>query len=437
MKKNDKFIATCTSYNKEGLGIVKYDNIVFFVPGIIKNETAEILCVKMLKNYGYGKILKIIETSENRVEPICEVYKKCGGCHLMHMNSIEQKNFKTNVVKDCFHSIANMDVKVNDTLIMEDPYRYRNKVQVPFKANNGIMEAGFYRLHSNDIISFNDCLVQTKDSNNIISFIKENYYIPELRHVLIKHAHNTNQIMIVLIVKAYPFTMQKQLVNDLLHKFDNIESIIANINDKETNVILGNKEIILAKNDHIQEELNGMYFNISSKSFYQINPKQTKVLYDLAIKFANINENDLVIDLYCGTGTIGLLASQYAKKVIGIEIVEQAIEDAKINAKNNHVDNIEFICADAAKGAKMLLDRKIKSDVVIVDPPRKGCDKQTLEAISIFDPSRLVYVSCDPATLARDVKILCEQYHYQIQKIQPVDMFPNTSHVETVVLLQR
>ena len=243
--------------------------------------------------------------------------------------------------------------------------------------------------------------------------------------------------MIVLIVKKYPFSMQEKLINDLLNRFNNIHSIIANINDKETNVILGNKEIVLAKDDHIQEELNGMYFNISSKSFYQINPKQTKVLYDLAIEFANISKDDLVIDLYCGTGTIGLLASRYAKKVIGVEIVEQAIEDAKVNAINNHVDNIEFICADAAKGANLLLERNIKSDVVIVDPPRKGCDKQTLEAISIFDPSRLVYVSCDPATLARDCKILCEQYHYQIKKIQPVDMFPNTSHVETVCLLSK
>ncbi|MDD7227849.1 MAG: 23S rRNA (uracil(1939)-C(5))-methyltransferase RlmD [Firmicutes bacterium] len=437
MKKNDKFIGKCVAYNKEGSGIVKYDNTVFFVPGMIKDEVAEILCVKMLKSYGYGKIIKLIETSKNRVEPRCEVYKKCGGCHLMHMNKIEQQAFKTNVVKDCFRSIANMDVSVNETLDMLDPYRYRNKVQVPFKADKGMMEAGFYRLHSNDIISFNDCLVQTKDSNNIIRFIKENYYIPELRHVLIKHAHNTDQIMIVLIVKKYPFSMQEKLINDLLNRFNDIHSIIANINDKETNVILGNKEIVLAKDDHIQEELNGMYFNISSKSFYQINPKQTKVLYDLAIEFANISKDDVVIDLYCGTGTIGLLASKYAKKVIGVEIVEQAIEDAKVNAINNHVDNIEFICADAAKGANLLLERNIKSDVVIVDPPRKGCDKQTLEAISIFDPSRLVYVSCDPATLARDCKILCEQYHYQIKKIQPVDMFPNTSHVETVCLLSK
>ncbi len=439
MKKNDKFIGRCSGYNKEGMGIVKYDDIVFFVPGIIRDETAEILIVKMLKNYGYGKMIRLIEESKQRVEPVCPVYKLCGGCHLQHMNREEQAYFKTQLVKDCFRSIANMAPQVNKVLDMADPYRYRNKVQVPFAIDKqGNIKAGFYRQHSNDIVEFTDCLVQTKLSNELIQYIKKRLQDLGIgqyfRHVLIKHAHNTDQIMVVFIVRKYPFAKLDELAEELHANFKKIQSIIVNVNDKETNVILGNHEEVLYGQPMIQEELNGMYFNISSKSFYQINPAQTKHLYDLAIQYANITKNDIVVDLYCGTGTIGLLAAPHAKKVFGIEIVAPAIEDAKINAKNNGIDNIEFINADAKVGAKMLLDRHQHVDVVIVDPPRKGCDQATLEAINIFDPKRLVYVSCDPATLARDIKIL-SSYGYQIETIQPVDMFPMTNHVETVVLL--
>ena len=441
MKKNDKFIGKCSAYNSQGMGIVKYNDIVFFVPGIIKGETAEILIVKMLKNYGYGKLIKLIETSNHRKEPKCSVYKYCGGCHLQHMDKDEQAFFKTQLVKDCFRNIANMDITINDVLDMNYPYRYRNKVQVPFaKDKDGNLKAGFYRLHSNDIIEFSDCLVQTELSNSIIQFVKTKLISlgmgENFRHVLIKHAHNTNQVMIVLIVRKYPINKLDILKEELISNFKEIKSIIVNINPSNTNVILGDEEIVLYGDSKIQEELNEMYFNISSKSFYQINPKQTKILYNLAIEYANITKDDIVVDLYCGTGTIGLLAAKYAKKVFGIEIVQEAIEDAKVNAKNNKIENIEFINADAKVGAQLLLDRKQHVDVVIVDPPRKGCDKQTLEAINIFNPKRLVYVSCDPATLARDVKILSD-YGYQPQIIQPVDMFPLTNHVETVVLLSK
>ena len=441
MKKNDKFIGKCSAYNSQGMGIVKYNDIVFFVPGIIKGETAEILIVKMLKNYGYGKMINLIEASSHRIEPKCSVYKYCGGCHLQHMDRTCQAFFKTQLVKDCFRNIANMDVEINDVLDMDYPYRYRNKVQVPFaKDKDDNLKAGFYRLHSNDIIEFSDCLVQTELSNKLIQFIKSTLISLNIgeyfRHVLIKHAHNTNQVMVVLIVNKYPIIKLDILKEELINNFKEIKSIIVNINPNKTNVILGNEEVVLYGDSKIQEELNELYFNISSKSFYQINPKQTKVLYDLAIEYAKITKDEIVVDLYCGTGTIGLLAAKHAKKVFGIEIVKEAIEDAKVNAKNNKIDNIEFINADAKVGAKLLLDSKQHVDVVIVDPPRKGCDKQTLEAINIFNPKRLIYVSCDPATLARDVKIL-SNYGFQPQIIQPVDMFPLTSHVETVVLLSR
>lgn len=440
MKKNEKFIARCIGYNKEGMGIVRHDNFVIFVPGLINGELAEILVLKVLRTYGFGKVEKLIEVSEHRVEPKCSVYKKCGGCHLQHMDRSEQAAFKKQLVKDCFYNIAHMDVEIQSVIDMECPYRYRNKVQVPFKEENGQLNVGFYRQHSNNIIEFDDCLVQTDTSNKLVKFIKkevENLGIGKyFRHILIKHAHNTNEIMVVLITNQYPFANVELLANTIVNNFSEVVSVIVNVNDQETNVVLGEKEYVVAKGNLIKEELSGMYFNISSKSFYQINPIQTKKLYDKAIELAEISETDNVIDLYCGTGTIGLLASHKAKKVIGIEIVPAAIEDAKVNAKNNGVNNIEFICADAKKGAQMLIDRNEKVDVVIVDPPRKGCDQKTIDAINTFNPKRLVYVSCDPATLARDVERL-GAYGYKPQVIQPVDMFPLTSHVETVCLLKK
>lgn len=440
MKKNDKFIARCIGYNKEGMGIVRHDNFVIFVPGLINGELAEILVLKVLRTYGFGKVEKIIEVSEHRIEPKCSVYKKCGGCHLQHMDRNEQAAFKKQLVKDCFYNIAHMDVELEDVIDMDCPYRYRNKVQVPFKEENGKVNAGFYRQHSNSIIEFEDCLVQTTTSNKLVKFIRNEVEKLEVgsffRHTLIKHAHNTNEIMVVLVTTRYPFPKMELLADAIVNNFDEVVSVIVNVNDKDTNVVLGEKEYVLAKGDLIKEELSGMYFNISSKSFYQINPIQTKKLYDKAIELANITKDDNVIDLYCGTGTIGLLASHKAKKVIGIEIVPSAIDDAKVNAKNNGVNNIEFICADAKKGAQMLIERGEKVDVVIVDPPRKGCDQKTIDAINVFHPRRLVYVSCDPATLARDVERL-GVYGYQPQVIQPVDMFPLTAHVETVVQLFR
>ena len=439
MKKNEEFISKCVSYDNDGNGIVKHNGIVFFVKGLIKGEQAKILCVSMKKTYGFGKVLEIIKPSENRVNPVCSVYKQCGGCQLQHMSHLEQKYFKENKVKTCFESIAKLNIKVNDILSMDNPYRYRNKVSVPVSIKEDL-KMGFYRNHSNDIVEFDDCVVQTELSNKIISYIKKELpkydfkYI--VRHVLIKHSHNTNEVMVVLIVKQALVLEMESFIDKLYKEFNQIKSIILNINKREDNVILGDKEYLIKGEVNIQEELCGYNFNISSKSFFQINPYQTEVLYNTAIKLANLSKDEVVLDLYCGIGTIGIIASKYAKKVIGVEVIKEAIDDAKVNAKNNNVENIEFYCGDAGTVATKLINENVSIDVVIVDPPRKGLDKTAIDAILKINPKKLVYVSCDPATLARDVRILVDN-GYSTEEVTPVDMFPNTNHVECIALIQR
>lgn len=440
MNKNDQFFGKCIGYTVEGLGIVKYEGIVFFVKNMLRDEEGEIIVTSMKKNYGFGKCLELAKTSEHRVKPACSIVKHCGGCQLQHMDRNEQKYFKHQKVVDCFKSIGKMNPTIKDVIDMEAPYRYRNKVQVPVQYHGSDVKMGFYRNNTNEIVEFDDCLVQTEVSNQIVQAMKK--YIKEyncgkvFKHVLIKHAHKTNEIMVVFVVSTYPFEHCDVLKDRLLKEFPPIKSILVNINKRNDNVILTNEEVALTKDTMIQERLHDLTFNISSKSFYQINPEQTQVLYDKAIEYAQLTNMDTVVDLYCGTGTIGLFASQYAKKVIGIEIVEAAVVDAKVNAKNNNMSNIEFICADAKEGAKELLSRNENIDVVIVDPPRKGCDESTLTSIVTMNPKRIVYVSCDPSTLARDCALLAKS-NYQVIEVQPVDMFPLTHHVENVVLLNK
>ena len=299
---------------------------------------------------------------------------------------------------------------------------------------------GFYQNHTNRIINYDACDVQSELSNRITVFLKEQFArfgcAANIRHVLIKHAHVTNQVMIVLIVRRHPFDREDELVKKTVQAFPEVRSMTAIENRREDNVILDGKEYILYGEPYIEEELLDCRFRISARSFFQINPYATKLLYAKALEFAGLTGRETVIDLYCGTGTIGILAAKHAKKVYGIEIVADAVKDAKVNARINGVENIEFLNMDASHGAQAVLRSKIKADAVIVDPPRKGCSRDTLDAIVKIAPKRLVYVSCDPATLARDVKILMEN-GFSLEKIQPVDMFPQTVHVETVVLMTR
>lgn len=438
MKKNDILIGKCVDYTHDGSGIVKANDFTFFIKNVLVNEEMEFVITKLNKNYGYGKCLKIITPSKNRATPFCAYYGKCGGCQIQHMSYEEQLRFKTNLVQNNMNKIGGLNIKVMDTLASEHTCSYRNKAQFPVSINETGVQIGFYRIHSNDIIDMHTCAIQSTLINAIMQTFRqllqkrkdENVF----RHLLIKHAFYTNEVMVVLITKQRKIVGLDTLVNDLVMQHPEIKSVVQNVNTRKDNVILANEEHLLFGKKAIVDSLNELNFMISSRSFYQVNPAQTKVLYETALQFADIDKNDTVIDLYCGVGTISLFLAKQAKKVIGIEIVDAAIENAKVNAKMNNMDNVEFVCSDAASYAQYLVKQSMKCDVVVVDPPRKGCDEITLESICIMNPKRIVYVSCNPATLARDLKIL-ETKGYQTIKVQPCDMFPSSYHVENVALL--
>lgn len=440
MKKNDKIVGTCSGYTKEGLGVVKIDGFPLFVKGILQNETAEMVVTLVKKTYGYAKVLSIKEPSKQRCELKCPVAKQCGGCQLQHMTYTEQLHFKKQKVQDVIDRIAKLDMKVEDVLGMENPWYYRNKCQIPVGVDQNKVVTGFYRIHSNTIIDTNACAIQSETINEVLSHMKELLQTygnaSVFRHLLIKHAFTTGEVMLVWIVREYPFSSMKEMAKDIVQRLPYIKSVIVNVNTRTDNVILGEKEYTLYGDSYITDAIHNLKFHISSKSFYQVNPVQTNVLYGKALELAQLSGKETVIDLYCGVGTISMFLAQKAKKVIGIEIVPQAIQDAKENAKMNNIDNIEFICSDAASYANKLSEENMRPDVIVVDPPRKGLDQITLNSIIKMQPERIVYVSCDPATMARDLGIIKES-NYEIKLVQPVDMFSQTNGVECVTLIER
>lgn len=440
MEKNEIYRAVCTGYNEDGSGVVRISGIVIFVPGLLEGEEAEIGITAMKRNYGYGRIIRLVSESEHRMKPVCKVNRLCGGCQLLHMDRSEQNRFKEEKLKQCFRANAGMEIEPRPIITAKPYYNYRNKVQIPVQVNHGKTEMGFYQKHTNRIIPFEECHAESELSNHIVADLRK--WFDELqcadvmRHVLIKHAHMTGQVMVVFIVRSWPCHRYEELIDRILKKYPEICSLSALINRRTDNVILDGKEVLLAGKPYIEEELLGKRFRISARSFYQINPFTTPLLYSTAIDYCGLSGKEVLVDLYCGTGTMGLIASEKAKKVYGIEIVPDAVRDARKNAEINGVRNIEFLTADANQGAQRILKSKLKVDAMIVDPPRRGCTRDTLDAIVRISPKKLVYVSCDPATLARDVRILTEN-GYQMEIVQPVDMFPGTVHVETVVRLSR
>ena len=441
-----RLIGTCVDYTYDGKGIVKKDNKVVFVDGVIKGEEVEIEIVYESKNQTLGKLLKILKPSSERVKPFCPLAKDCGGCALQHMSYKKQLEFKTEHVQDCINKFSKLDIKVNSCLGMDNPFNYRNKSQVPFSMNKKEICYGFYKQDSHKIVQMDTCAIQTTDADDILKTFKEllkRYRLSAyeedkrkgiFRHVLIKKGFSTNQIMVVLITNTNSFPNRKELVKELIKKHPSIKTVVQNINTRDTNVILGEKEIVLYGSGYIEDILLGVRFKISSKSFYQVNPIQTATLYSKAIELANLKPTDRVLDTYCGIGTIGLIASKNVNEVIGVEIVSDAIKDAKSNARLNNINNVNFVLEDASKFMVDFSKVNEKIDVVFVDPPRKGCDDKFLSSIMRLSPNRIVYISCNPSTLARDLHILKEKYN--ITQIQPVDMFPHTFHIETIASLE-
>ena len=452
LEKNKEYTLDIISQGYEGEGIAKVDGYPIFIEGAIIGEKVRALIVKVKKNFAYGKLLEILETSNERVEPKCNYYKRCGGCSVQHMDYTRQLDFKWDRVKDCVHKIGGLSKElVKYPLGMENPIRYRNKVQLPIGLVNGKLSIGFYAPRSHNIIDLETCLIQDEIADRVVDLTRkwiEDYEISPatidgkfnpkglLRHIMIRRGFKTNEVMVVLVTLKDKVPYINEFVKLISENINGIKSIVQNVNPKETNVILGEKCVTLWGNDVITDYIGDFKFNISPLSFFQVNPVQTEVLYGKALEYAGLTGDERVFDAYCGTGTITLFLSQKAKKVYGVEIVEPAIVNARENAKLNSVGNAEFFVGKSEEVIPELISKGIKPEVIVVDPPRKGCDIKLLEAIGKAKPQRIVYVSCDPSTLARDLKILEEQ-GFKTEFVQPVDMFPHTSHVETVVLLSR
>ena len=394
--------------------------------------------------------MEVLEASDERVNPPCAIYKRCGGCKLQHASYKAQLDFKWDRVKDCVSKIGKLDPSiVKYPLGMENPWRYRNKVQLPIGLINGEVKIGFFAPRSHDIIDMESCLIQDEIGDKVVKLTREwiekfnirPYNVDGeydekgiVRHIMIRRGFTTNEVMIVLVTNGEKLPHKEEFVDLMVKNIPGIKSVIQNINSKKTNVILGLESKTLWGEDTISDYIGDFRFNISPLSFFQVNPIQTEVLYGKALEYANLTGNEEVFDAYCGTGTITLFLSQKAKKVYGVEIIPQAIDNAWINAKENKVENVEFFVGESEVVIPDLINKGVKADVVVVDPPRKGCDKKLLDAITNIDAKKIVYVSCDPSTLGRDLQVL-EENGYKTLEVQPVDMFPNTAHIENVALL--
>ncbi|MBQ8014936.1 MAG: 23S rRNA (uracil(1939)-C(5))-methyltransferase RlmD [Clostridia bacterium] len=446
LKKNDRINLKIESCSVNGSGVGRHDGMAIFVPATAVGDeiTAHILKVK--KSYAFAKVESVISPSADRIAPECPVYLKCGGCVFSHMNYEAEKKIKAEHVAECFKRIGGVSPELEPIIGAESDMRYRNKAQYPVAAENGEIKTGFYSPHSHRVIHNPDCLLQPAEFEGILEvfagYIKENNvsvydetkHSGLLRHIYIRKGSASGEIMVCAVINGKKLPAQDRLIAALLEKEPSIRSIILNINKKDTNVILGSECQTLWGSDYITDILCGLKFRISPLSFYQVNRNQAEKLYNKAAEYAGLTGGETVMDLYCGAGTIGLSMAKNAKEVIGVEIVPEAIVDAKINAELNSIKNARFICGDAAQAAETLKNEGIRPDVIILDPPRKGCSPDMVKTAAEMNPDRIVYVSCDPATLARDCALFAD-LGYTAQKATPVDMFPRTGHCETVVSL--
>lgn len=448
IEKNQIYEVDILDNGFSGEGIAKIDNFTIFIPQAIKGEKVKIVVVKVLSSFGYGKILEILKCSPNRVESDCATYKRCGGCSLRHIKYEETLRIKQNAVQSLINKTLKNKIKAEETLGMENPYFYRNKAQYPVGiGKDGKPVMGVFANRTHEIVPIEKCMIQNQQNEKVAKFIldyitknnisiyNENTRKGLVRHIVTKIGVKTGQIMCIIVINGYEIPNEASLAKAILAKFPEVKSIVKNINMQNTNVILGKQNVNLYGNGYVEDKLGGYTFRISPLSFYQVNPVQAEKLYQIGVEAANITKDDIVFDLYCGIGTISLFMSKYAKKVYGIEIVKEAVEAAKTNAKINNVENAEFLCGDVENVLQDLLySKKVMPDIIMVDPPRKGLDKNTIQNILKVRPKKLVYISCNPATLVRDLSALEEVY--EIKKIKPVDMFPFTSHVECVALME-
>lgn len=465
VNKNDEVMLDIIGMTHEGEGVGRVEGFTLFVQGALPGEKVRAKVLKTKKQYGYAKLLNLVEASSARIAAPCEIYDQCGGCQLQHMDYTAQLAWKRQLVVDNLERIGKLRVSggpaggdaeaaqtegilVRPTLGMDEPWRYRNKAQVPIGVTEGGLVGGFYARGSHRIIDMETCLIQHEDNDDVVRKVKAiarklgiTAYDEEsgkglLRHVVVKVAFRTGEMMVVLVTNGDRIPNVDEWIAEIRREIPAITSICQNVNTKQTNVIFGDTTRTLWGNDVIYDYIGDVKFAISARSFYQVNPAQTEVLYGKTVEYAGLTGNETVIDAYCGIGTISLFLAQHAKQVYGVEIVREAIEDARANATLNGMDNVVFEVGASEDVIPNWKEQGITADVIVVDPPRKGCDPRLLETILAMKPERVVYVSCNPSTLARDLRVL-EDGGYKTVEVTPVDMFPHTVHVECCALLVR
>ena len=448
LEKNQICSAEITGITSEGSGVCRIDGMAVFVPETAVGDKLEIRIVKVLKNYAYGIIERITEPSPDRTDCLCPQYKKCGGCVFRHLTYEAECKVKDSIVRDAFRRIGGLDIETDTFISADTTERYRNKAQYPLAVQDGQAVCGFYAPRSHRVIPIEDCLLQPEVFSEIIrvclEFINQNRlsvydettHSGILRHIYIRQGAHSGQIMVCFVVRKDYSRQLDKLAHILHHKFGEIESIVMNINPDNTNVILGNKWLSLYGSDTITDTMCGNKILISPPSFYQVNTVQAEKLYAKALEYAAPAPTDILTDLYCGMGTIGLSMADSVQSVIGVEIVPEAVDDAKRNADINEIHNAEFHCGDAGEVFEKLRRKGCSPDIIVVDPPRKGCSEQTLSNIVSAAPRKVVMISCNPSTAARDVKWLTEN-GYTAQKVCGADLFPRTRHVECVVLMSK
>ncbi|MDD6021739.1 MAG: 23S rRNA (uracil(1939)-C(5))-methyltransferase RlmD [Oscillospiraceae bacterium] len=449
LKKNEEIRVKIQSISSEGSGVARFDGQAVFVANTAVGDDIIAHIIKAKPKYAVGIIKKIIKPSKDRIECDCGVFPRCGGCAYRHISYESELEEKKRRVQDAFDRIGKLNIGIDETVGAEKTDRYRNKAQYPVGlSQNGDLVIGFYSPRSHRICDGTDCRLQPEEFGSLLRRIKMwvltsrvSIYDEQsgkglLRHIYIRKAEATGEIMVCLVVTSAGVPNRERLVEGLLEENKNIKTVLLNVNAKKTNTVLGDECVCLYGDGYITDVLCGKKIRISPLSFYQVNRSQAQKLYEKARKYADLTGSETLLDLYCGAGTIGLSMSDGVRRLIGVEVVPQAIEDAKINAELNGVKNVRFICDDAKGAAKTLLQEGISPDVIVLDPPRKGCDREVVETVAGMKPERVVYVSCDPATLARDCAVF-SQLGYEVKKAAVFDLFPRTVHVETVVLLSR
>ncbi len=441
VKLNEIYQVNIISLNSNAQGVGRIEDFTVFVEGALPDEVVKVKIVEVKKNYAVGELLEIIKNSTDRIEPQCPIYSECGGCQLQHLSYNAQLKWKRRQVVDALKRIGKIDVTVKDTIGMSDPWRYRNKMQFPVGRTKSKIQIGCFAKSSHKVIDTDSCLIQRQQNDEILQAVhkvvdkfKVSVYDEDRHRGVLRHVMGRvglNETMLVLVTATEKLPNEKTIIRALRNELSNITSIQQNIQTQHNNVILGRETKVLYGKRTIKDKIGKLEFNISARSFFQVNTVQAEKLYQTALNFADLKGHEVVIDAFCGTGTITLFLAKHAKFAYGIEIVSSAIADAKLNARLNNVRNAQFITGDATA---ILPKLGVKPDVMVLDPPRAGCDEKFLLTIAKLKPSKVVYVSCNPATLARDLNIL-ESNGFKTQIVQPVDMFPFTSHVEAVALV--